>query len=91
MPSAYPVVIERAAGCPVVRPASNNNNNAIQKLKDYNIENKFESKMLSTDVIARYFNAKPGDIFRIKRPSTFSGESFHYRLVVESPISVIFE
>ena len=62
-----------------------------QKLKDYNIENKFESKMLSTDVIARYFNAKPGDIFRIKRPSTFSGESFHYRLVVESPISVIFE
>ena len=62
-----------------------------QKLKDYNIENKFESKMLSTDAIARYFNAKPGDIFRIKRPSTFSGESFHYRLVVESPISVIFE
>ena len=62
-----------------------------QKLKDYNIENKFESKMLSTDAVARYFNAKPGDIFRIKRPSTFSGESFHYRLVVESPISVIFE
>ena len=62
-----------------------------QKLNDYNIENKFESKMLSTDAIARYFNAKPGDIFRIKRPSTFSGESFHYRLVVESPISVIFE
>lgn len=62
-----------------------------QKLKDYNIESKFESKMLSTDPIARYFNAKPGDIFRIKRPSTFSGESFHYRLVVESPISVIFE
>ena len=62
-----------------------------QKLKDYNIESKFESKMLSTDAIARYFNAKPGDIFRIKRPSTFSGESFHYRLVVESPISVIFE
>ena len=62
-----------------------------QKLKDYNIETKFESKMLSTDAVARYFNAKPGDIFRIKRPSTFSGESFHYRLVVESPISVIFE
>jgi DNA-directed RNA polymerase subunit H (RpoH/RPB5) len=62
-----------------------------QKLKDYNIENKFESKMLSTDAVARYFNAKPGDIFRIKRPSTFSGESFHYRLVVDSPISVIFE
>ena len=47
--------------------------------------------MLSTDIVARYFNAKAGDIFRIKRPSTFSGESFHYRLVVESPISVIFE
>jgi len=62
-----------------------------QKLKDYNIESKFESKMLSTDPVARYFNAKPGDIFRIKRPSTFSGESFHYRLVVDSPISVIFE
>ncbi len=62
-----------------------------QKLKDYNIESKFESKMLSTDIVARYFNAKAGDIFRIKRPSTFSGESFHYRLVVESPISVIFE
>jgi len=62
-----------------------------QKLKDYNIETKFESKMLSTDAVARYYNAKPGDIFRIKRPSTFSGESFHYRLVEKSPISVIFE
>ena len=63
----------------------------VDPIVENNIETKFESKMLSTDAIARYYNAKVGDIFRIKRPSTFSGESFHYRLVVDSPISVIFE
>ena len=46
--------------------------------------------MLKTDPIARYYNAKVGDIFRIIRSSSYSGQGFGYRQVVEQNISNIF-
>jgi len=39
-------------------------------------------KMLTTDPVACYFNAKKGQIFRIVRPSETAGETFYYRHVV---------
>ena len=60
------------------------------KFKEYNIDKKNMSKMFSTDPIARYYAAKAGDIFRIIRPSPFTGMGFHYRIVIETPVSQIF-
>ena len=48
------------------------------------------SKIFSTDAISRYYAAKPGDIFRIIRPSPFTAMGFHYRIVIETPVSNIF-
>ena len=61
-----------------------------KKFNEYSIEKKNMSKIFSTDPIARYYAAKPGDIFRIIRPSPFTGMGFHYRLVIEAPVSHIF-
>ncbi len=38
-------------------------------------------RMVSTDYIARYFGAKPGDMFKIFRPSPSSGVYITYRVV----------
>ena len=51
--------------------------------KQYNIKKKNMLKIHSTDPISQYFNAKPGDVFRIKRPSPTSGYVNVYRLVVK--------
>ena len=57
--------------------------------------NKFSESELSiiytTDPIARHFNAKVGDIFRIIRPSITSGKSIFYRKVVHGSIDLLFE
>ena len=60
------------------------------KFKEYSIDKKNMSKMFSTDAIARYYAAKSGDVFRIIRPSPFTGMGFHYRLVIETPVSQMF-
>ena len=46
--------------------------------------------MFSMDPVARYYAAKPGDIFRIIRPSPFAGMGFHYRQVVDSSLNLIY-
>jgi len=55
---------------------------------------KFNEKDLARifffDKMARYYNAKIGDIFRIKRPSHTCGNNIFYRRVVNSSIDIIF-
>jgi DNA-directed RNA polymerase subunit H (RpoH/RPB5) len=61
-----------------------------KKFSEYDIDKKNMSKIFSTDAISRYYAAKPGDIFRIIRPSPFTAMGFHYRIVIETPVSHIF-
>ena len=62
-----------------------------KKLADYDIDQKNMSRIFSMDPIARYYSAKPGDIFRIIRPSPFAGMSFHYRQVIDSSVKVLYD
>tara|TARA_B100000524_G_C23650481_1_gene369975 strand:- start:1207 stop:1791 length:585 start_codon:yes stop_codon:yes gene_type:complete len=57
-----------------------------KKMEEYNLKQGNLQKMLKTDVIARYYNAKVGDIFRIIRPSFYSGEGYTYRIVTEASL-----
>lgn len=52
----------------------------------YHIKKNSIPKMLTTDPIACYFNAKKGQIFRIIRPSETAGETIYYRHVVTGMI-----
>ena len=49
------------------------------------------AKIFSTDVMARYYGGKVGDIFRIVRPSITSGKNIIYRRVINGPIDILFE
>lgn len=60
------------------------------KMDDYNLNDRNLARMFSTDPVARYFNAKHGDVFRIIRPSVYTGHGYHYRLVTDSPVSNLF-
>lgn len=60
-------------------------------MNEYQVTKKQMSKMKSIDPIARYYNSKPGDVFRIIRPSTSAGMGIHYRIVIDSNVSEIFE
>ena len=48
------------------------------------------AKIFSTDVMARYYGGKIGDIFRIVRPSITSGKNVFYRRVVNGSIDILF-
>lgn len=48
------------------------------------------SIILDTDMMARYFNAKVGDIFRIIRPTITSGTSIFYRRVSHGSLDLIY-
>ena len=48
------------------------------------------SKILVTDVMSRYYNAKIGDIFRIIRPSITAGKNIFYRKVVNGSWDILF-
>lgn len=48
------------------------------------------SVIYSTDMMARYYNAKVGDIFRIIRPSVTSGNSIFYRRVLHGSLDILF-
>ena len=50
-------------------------------LEEYNMNKRTIPKILTTDQITKYFNAKIGDVFRIIRPSEITGESIFYRRV----------
>ena len=61
-----------------------------KKLEEYDVDQKNMSRIFSMDPVARYYAAKPGDIFRIIRPSPFAGMGFHYRQVVDSSLNLIY-
>lgn len=52
----------------------------------YNCKKKNLPKMLISDPVAKYYNAKVGDIFKIIRPSETAGFVPSYRLVVKGVI-----
>ena len=60
-------------------------------MDEYQATKKQMSKMRSIDPVARYFNLKGGDIVRIVRPSTTSGLGFHYRIIIDSHPSELFD
>ena len=62
-----------------------------KKLVEYDVDIKNMSRMFSMDPVARYYAAKPGDIFRIIRPSPFAGMAFHYRQVIDSNVKVLYD
>lgn len=53
---------------------------------EYHVKGKRIPKILRDDPITRYFNAKPGQVFRIIRPSETAGKGVSYRLVVNGPM-----
>ena len=52
----------------------------------YHAKKKDLPKQLVFDPISKYYNAKPGQMFRIVRPSETAGEVATYRLVVKGQI-----
>jgi DNA-directed RNA polymerase subunit H (RpoH/RPB5) len=63
--------------------------NAKEKEKfyeEYNITNTEIPKCFTMDPVAKYYNAKSGDIFRIIRASELTGESIYYRLVIKGNV-----
>lgn len=53
---------------------------------DYKVSKKKFPKILMDDPVARYYNVKPGMLFRIIRPSETAGQSPYYRLVVRGQV-----
>lgn len=51
-------------------------------MKKYHVTEKQIPKILSSDPVSRYFNAKPGQIFQIIRDSNITYKSVSYRIVV---------
>lgn len=48
------------------------------------------AEIFTTDVMARYYGAKIGDIFRIIRPSITAGNNIFYRRVVKGSLDILF-
>jgi DNA-directed RNA polymerase subunit H (RpoH/RPB5) len=55
-------------------------------LDAYHAKRRDIPKILFTDPISCYYNAKSGQLFRIIRPSETSGEAVSYRLVIKGQI-----
>ena len=53
-------------------------------LNKYNIAKKQLPRILSSDVIVKAINGKPGDIIKITRKSPTAGESNFYRVVINA-------
>lgn len=49
------------------------------------------ARILLTDIMARYYGAKIGDIFRIIRPSFTAGKNIFYRRVVNGSWDILFK
>jgi len=63
----------------------NEKNEILNKFKESNL-----AKILITDIMTRYYNAKIGDIFRIIRPSITAGKNIFYRKVVNGSLDILF-
>ena len=61
------------------------------KQNSYKLKKVEMPKMFSTDPVARYYNLKENDIIRIIRPSITSGYTVFYRIIINSPISLLFK
>ena len=48
------------------------------------------AKIFSTDIMSRYYYAKPGDIFKIIRPSITAGKNIFYRTVIIGSLDILF-
>lgn len=48
------------------------------------------SNILDIDMMARYYNSKVGDIFKIIRPSSVAGNSIFYRKVIHGSLDLLF-
>jgi DNA-directed RNA polymerase subunit H (RpoH/RPB5) len=48
------------------------------------------AKIYEYDIMSRYYNAKPDDIFRIERFNLNSCTSIYYRVIIKSPVDIIF-
>lgn len=48
------------------------------------------SNILDVDMMARYYHAKAGDIFKIIRPSIVAGNSIFYRKVIHGSLDILF-
>lgn len=57
-----------------------------QFIKEYGVQKKELPRIFVSDPVARYYNAKIGQIFKIIRPSETSGYSNYYRIVVTDTI-----
>jgi DNA-directed RNA polymerase subunit H (RpoH/RPB5) len=60
---------------------------AEQVLQEYETKKREMPKIFITDPVAKYFNARLGQIFRIIRSSETSGQSAYYRLVIKGTIA----
>jgi len=58
-------------------------------LDTYRVHPKDMEKIFVTDPMARYFNAKLGQVFRVERPSPTSGTAVAYRYVVKPIIDKV--
>lgn len=65
-----------------------NNDDKNDLLKRFKLKDL--SKILNTDVMSRYYNAKIDDIFKIIRPNITTGNSIFYRAVVNGKIDNLF-
>jgi len=59
--------------------------------KTYLLTNSEIPKMEKTDMIARYYNLSIGDVIRIIRPSSASGYSVVYKIVINAPYTKLFD
>ena len=48
------------------------------------------SNILDVDMMARYYQAKIGDVFKIIRPSIVAGNSIFYRRVHNGSLDILF-
>lgn len=65
------------------------NDNEKKELLSKFSENEL-SNILDVDMMARYYNAKVGDIFKIIRPSIVAGNSIFYRKVIHGSLDLLF-
>lgn len=59
-----------------------NEEEAAEVMKEYNVTKRQFQKILAKEPVARYFNAKPGMIFKIYQFSILTGYSINYRYTI---------